>query len=197
MTYVVVDIETTGLSKNYHKITEIAAVLMDDGEIKKEFQTLVNPEVRIPSFITRLTGINDEMVKDAPKIDEALPKFLNILKENILVAHNATFDYGFLNQNSLKFCNGEILNQKICTRKLASRLVPDLTSKRLSSLCNHFLISNVQAHRAMADAKATAEVFSNFISMLRDIGINEPEEIVKYQNISRQKCIILNKELKL
>ena len=76
MSFVVVDIETTGLSKHYHKIIEIAAAKIEKGKIKKEFQTLINPEVRIPNFITRLTGIDNEMVKDAPLIEESIPKFL-------------------------------------------------------------------------------------------------------------------------
>ena len=97
MNFTIVDIETTGLSAYYHKVTEIAALKYRNGKIVKEFSTLVNPEVSISRFITRLTGIDDGMVKDKPKIKEVIPKFYSFLGDSIFVAHAATFDYNFLN----------------------------------------------------------------------------------------------------
>jgi len=100
MEYIVLDIETTGLSRYIHKITEIAAVKVKDNKIIEEYQTLVNPETKIPRFITRLTGIDNEMVKDAPTINEVMPGLLKFLGNHTIVAHNATFDYGFIAYNA-------------------------------------------------------------------------------------------------
>ncbi|MCF7866990.1 3'-5' exonuclease [Candidatus Woesearchaeota archaeon] len=186
--YTVLDIETTGLSRYRHKITEIAAVNIVDGIVKKEFQTLINPETKIPRFITRLTGINDEMVKDAPTINEAMPKFLNFLDESVMIAHNASFDYGFLKYNTEELIGKKFENQKLCTRKLASRLIPELPSKKLSCVCEHYNIINEDAHRAMTDVKATFEVFKKFHETLLEAGIKEREEILKFESLPGHKC---------
>jgi len=165
--YVIVDIETTGLSKDRHHITEIAAVLFDGKKILKTFQTLINPQTHIPSFITHLTGITNAMVQDAPTIDQALPDFFDFLEDHILVAHNATFDYGFLNHNGLIHLDTPIENHTLCTRKLANRLVPELPSKRLECLCQHFNVINERAHRAMGDVMATVKIFEQFLNILK------------------------------
>jgi len=187
MTYVVIDIETTGLAKYYHKITEIAAVRVNKGKIKDQFQTLVNPETHIPSFITRLTGIDDEMVKDAPLINEVMPKFTKFLGNKIFVAHSASFDHGFLNHNA----EDEIKNPRLCTRKLANRLLPDLYSKKLGVLCEHFGIKNNQAHRAMSDTLVTVEILNNFIGMLKEKGFKNPKDILKFEKMPRKKIMAL------
>lgn len=180
MSYVVVDIETTGLSKHYHKITEIAALRMRDGMVTNEFHTLVNPETRIPSFITKLTGIDDAMVKDAPTAREAVPEFARFLGDDVFVAHNATFDFGFLSSSAAER-NIILSNDRLCTRRLANRLLPDLPSKRLGMICQHFNIENERAHRALGDARATALVLNNFLGMLRERGITEREELLRFQ----------------
>lgn len=183
MAYLVIDIETTGLSKHRHKITEIAAVKLNKGKIKGKFQTLVNPEVHIPSFITRLTGIDNSMVKDAPLIQEVMPNFLKFLGNRVFVAHNASFDYGFLNYNA----EIDIENSRLCTRKLANRLVPDLYSKRLAVLCKHFNIKNNQAHRAMGDTLATVKLLNSFFKILDKKGFRKPEEILNFEKMSRRQ----------
>jgi len=187
--YVVLDIETTGLSKHHHNITEIAAVKYSSGKKVGEFQTLINPKEHIPSFITRLTGITDEMVKGAPTIEQALPDFLNFLGNHVIVAHNATFDYGFIDANASRHLNVGLENGKVCTRKLASRLLPDLPSKRLGSICEHLQINNEQAHRAMGDVKATSQVFSHFLSLLDSKGIKTIEEVMDFEKSSLKKCM--------
>lgn len=189
MTYVVIDIETTGLSKHYHKITEIAAVKLDKGEIKGKFQTLVNPQVQIPSFITRLTGIDNRLVKDSPLIHEVMPKFLKFLGDKIFVGHNASFDFGFLNHNAKK----DIENHRLCTRKLANRLLPDLYSKKLGVLCEYFDIQNNQAHRAMGDALATVELLNHFSRILDKKGFSTPESVLKFEKMSRRQILELEK----
>lgn len=189
MTYVVIDIETTGLSRYYHKITEIAAVKVNNGKIGRQFQSLVNPKTHIPSFITRLTGIDDNMVKDAPVIKDVMPKFLDFLGNKIFVAHNAGFDFGFLNHNA----KGEIKNPRLCTRKLANRLLPDLTSKKLSVLCNYFKINNNNAHRAMSDTLATTEILNNFLKMMNKKGFKTPKDVLRFENMPRRKIMELEK----
>jgi len=183
----VIDVETTGLSKSYHQITEIAAAKVRCGKIIDSYQTLINPQVRIPSFITRLTGISNEMVKDAPKINEVLPSFVNFLGEDIFVAHNATFDFGFLDFN-LKMHQGQnLLNQRLCTKKLANRLLPDLERKRLLDLCEYFNVHNEQAHRAMGDVQATATVFNKMLNILQDKGISEVDEVLKFERLPKRR----------
>ena len=187
--YVIVDIETTWLSKDRHHITEIAAVMFDGKNILKKFQTLINPQTNIPSFITHLTGITNAMVKDAPTIDQALPDFFDFLEDHILVAHNATFDYGFLNHNGLTHLDTPIKNHTLCTRKLANRLVPELPSKRLECLCEYFNVNNEQAHRAMGDVMATIKVFEHFLRLLKKKWIEEKSEIIQFQNFALYKCM--------
>lgn len=186
MSYVVVDIETTGLSKTRHKITEIAALRVQKGMVKDEFHTLVNPEARIPSFITRLTGIDNELVKDAPTIKEVMPQFTDFMGNDILVAHNASFDHGFLMQNAMK-AGLDFDNYKLCTRKLANRLLPELPTKKLGALCEHFSITNIQAHRAKADALATVGVFNQFCNMLEEQNISTPEQIMLFERSPRKR----------
>lgn len=186
--YIIVDIETTGLSKERHHITEIAAVQFDGEKIIKKFQTLINPQTPIPWFITHLTGITNDMVQDAPTIEQALPDFFDFLGDHILVAHNATFDYGFLNHNGIYHLNTSIKNHTLCTRKLANRLLPELPSKRLECLCQYFNITNERAHRAMGDVMATVKIFKKFLSLLKKQWIENKTEIIGFQHLARHTC---------
>lgn len=188
MTFVVVDIETTGLSKLRDKITEIAGIKTDDGRILDEFHTLINPEVRISPFITHLTGIDNQMVRGAPVIGDAIADFSKFLGDSVFVAHNATFDYGFLSRNA-SFADIEMDNNRLCTRKLATRLVPMLASRRLEALCQHFRIINEREHRAMGDARATLCVFNNFRLMLKRMGVEEKRDILRFERSSRREII--------
>lgn len=180
--YVVLDIETTGLSKHHHKITEIGAVKVRNKKIIQEFSTLVNPEVKIPSFITSLTGINNKMVKDSPTIEEIIPNFMKFLGKNPFIAHNATFDHGFLNYNVQQHLSIELENPRICTAKLSRRLVPGLSSYKLSCLCEHFKIKNDIAHRAISDVHATNSLFTNLLKIMEKQQINEKQQILNFQD---------------
>ena len=184
--YTVIDIETTGLSKHYHKITEIAVAKVQQGKIVGKFQTLIDPEIKIPAFITKLTGIDNEMVEDAPTIDQVLPNFKTFLGENIFVAHNATFDFGFIEQNMWRH-NHQLLNYKLCTRKLANRIFPELPRKRLQDLCEHLNIQNQQAHRAMGDVLATVGVFNKMLGILKERGIKEIPDVLKFEQSCAKK----------
>lgn len=180
-----VDIETTGLSKRDNHITEIAALRMRNREVVDSFQSLVNPQVRIPIFITKLTGINNTMVKNAPTIKEVLPSFTKFLGDDVFVAHNATFDHSFVEYN----LGRSLANPKLCTRKLAIRLFPNLARKRLVDLCNHMNVKNIQAHRAMGDAQAAAAVFSTMLNILHSKGITKVPDVLKFERGKIGRCL--------
>ncbi len=184
--YTVVDIETTGLSKNYHQITEIAAAKMRNGKIVEQYETLVNPQVHIPSFITKLTGISNVMVKNAPTIKRVMPGFVDFVGKDVFVAHNATFDYGFLEHNA-RVHGHRLENERLCTRKLANRLFPELPRKRLGDLCGHLNITNVQAHRAMGDVQATALVFNEMLAILQSRGVSDVSSVLKFERTSGRR----------
>jgi len=179
---VVVDIETTGLSKSRHAITEISALKVDQGEIIDEFTVLVNPQRPIPRFITKLTGINNALVRDQPPIDKLIPHFTKFLGDLPFVGHNARFDYGFLNMAMEIHLNKTMLNDVLCSARFARRLLPELPSKRLGAICEHFDITNEAAHRARGDALATSIIFNRFLTMLKERGIDQRKDILRFQS---------------
>lgn len=155
--YVVVDVETTGGSAAFHKITEIGAVKIQNGLIIDEFQTLINPERPIPPFITHITGITDEMVADAPKFSEIAEDFLKFTEGAVFVAHNANFDYSFIREEYQRI--GRTFERPVlCTVTGMRRHFPGIKSYGLKNLTQHFQISLESHHRAMCDARAAAEL---------------------------------------
>jgi DNA polymerase III subunit alpha, Gram-positive type len=178
--FIVLDLETTGLSPYSNKITEIAAMKIQNGKLIDTFHTLVNPQVPIPSFITRLTGITNELVSSSPKISEVLPSLKEFIEETPIVAHNAAFDLKFLAHNFMIHANHQLLNRAVCTRKLATRLLNDLPSKKLSCLCEYYNIENSQAHRALSDTQATVEVFNHFCNQLKQLGCQSTDDLIHF-----------------
>jgi len=155
--YVVVDIETTGGKGGHHRITEIGAVKVYGGKVIDEFQTLLNPERHVPSFITRLTGITNDMVKDAPKFETIASEFRAFLGDAIFVAHNVNFDYGFIKAEYGRL--GQTFRYpKLCTVTSMRKYYPGLKSYGLANLCREFSIDLTTHHRAMCDAKAAAKL---------------------------------------
>lgn len=152
--YIVLDFETTGLSPTENKILEIGAIKVLNNTISEKFETLINPTVPIPPFISSKINITDSMVCDKPKIEEIFNKFIDFLEDYPLVIHNAKFDMGFLISNANKF-NIKINNPALDTVATTRKLFPELKKYNLSFLCNHFNITNINAHRAMSDAMAT------------------------------------------
>lgn len=187
--YIVLDLETTGLSKYKHQITEIAAIKIDGDKIIGEYQTLVNPQRNIPSGITRLTWITNEMVESAPTIDQILPDFLEFIWNDIIVAHNSSFDYWFLSENIYKHQNFWMENPVLCTRKLTSRLLPELPRKNLWTICEHMNLVNDAAHRAMWDTAVTVKVFKNLLKLLEKKWIIDKSDIIEFQNKKIADCI--------
>jgi DNA polymerase III epsilon subunit family exonuclease len=179
--FVVFDLETTGAKTPPCRVTEIGAYRVRAGEIVDEFHTLVNPEMRIPFFITLLTGITDEMVRDAPKFGEVADDFLHFIGDSILVAHNASFDMRFLNHEiSRKYEDYRIANPSLCTVQLSRRLLPDVENHKLKTLAEYFSVDLVNHHRADADAHATARIFVNLLRDLEALGIRDLGSVKKF-----------------
>ena len=174
--FVVFDLETTGLSADNDKITEIGAVKIENGKITDRFSTFVNPERPIPPRIVELTSITDEMVADAPKIEEILPKFFDFCKDYVLVAHNATFDTGFIKKAAADM--GMNYNfPHLDTLMLARGLYPELGNHRLSTLNKALGVPLLHHHRAVDDANATAEIFIKMLTELEKRGISDISEL--------------------
>lgn len=158
MNYVIVDIETTGGSPKNSKITEIALFKHDGERIIDHFETLINPEINIPDFIVRLTGINNKMVENAPKFYEVAKKIIEFSERCIFVAHNVGFDYGILRQE-YKNLGYDFRLPHLCTVRASRYVIPGLPSYSLGKIAAHFQISIEGRHRAGGDALATAELF--------------------------------------
>ena len=178
-TYVVFDLETTGFSPIKDKIIEIGAVKVERGKITERFSTFVNPKVPIPFQITQLTSITDQMVMDAPDIETVLPKFLAFVGDAVLVAHNASFDVGFIEQN----CRYQDMIPdftSVDTVAMARILLPTLSKFKLNVVANALHISLENHHRAVDDAGATAEIFVKFVEMLRDRNVDSLRKLNQF-----------------
>ena len=155
---IAVDLEMTGLQVKTDRILEIGAVRLVDGQLRDTFQTFVNPHRRIDARITELTGILPEMVEDAPEAEDALREFLAFAGDAPFLGHNVIFDYGFLKQCAV---NHKIPLERsaLDTLKIARKVLKEPEKKSLEALCGYFQIDREHAHRAVDDAKATAELF--------------------------------------
>ncbi|MPQ42410.1 PolC-type DNA polymerase III [Clostridium tarantellae] len=201
--FVVFDIETTGFSNKNDKIIEIGAVKVKEGKIIDTFSTFVNPKRHIPYNITELTGITEEMVKDSPSIAEILPDFINFIGDAVVVAHNANFDVGFIKRN-LQVTGLQLNNPIMDTVPLVRFLYPDLKRAKLNVVAKHLGISLENHHRAVDDAKATAEILLvSFKKMEDELDIHDikklNEEFLANVDIKKQPTnhiIILAKDQK-
>lgn len=155
--FIVFDIETTGLNPMKDAITEIGAVRVKEGVITEKFHSFINPGMPIPKGIIKLTGITDEMVKDAPSAEQVIPDFLNFAADGVLTAHNAPFDLGFLQAKTAKL-GLEIKNEVLDTLVLVRKLFPQLRTHKLSAMADYLNIGMERAHRAHDDAEATAKM---------------------------------------
>ncbi|MEW1953285.1 DEDD exonuclease domain-containing protein [Terrabacter sp. NPDC080008] len=184
VTFVVVDLETTGGTPAQCGITEIGAVKVRAGEVLGEFQTLVNPSEPIPAFISVLTGITDAMVRDAPRIDSALPAFLEFAAGSVLVAHNAGFDIGFLKAAAARVGAAWPGFPVLDTLQLARQLVvrDESPNHRLSSLAQVFGSPTTPDHRALHDARATVDVLHGLIERVGNLGVHTFEELSSYSS---------------
>lgn len=161
--FAIVDIETTGSYAKGNGITEIAIYISDGLKVIEKFDTLLNPQKPIPYAIQKLTGINDNMVADAPSFAEKAEEIKALLADHIFVAHNVNFDLGFV-QAAFKELGYSYNPRRLCTVRYARKIIPGLRSYSLSSLCRHFGLKNDQAHRAWADTEVTSHILHDLLS---------------------------------
>lgn len=158
----IVDIETTGGAYATSRITEIAIIRHDGARVIDSYQSLVNPKCWISSFITQLTGIDNEMVKDAPTFEEIADEVRQMTLNAAFVAHNASFDYGFV-QREFNRLDEYFQRDTLCTVKLSRKIFPGYKSYSLGNICRDLQIRHVNHHRAMGDASATTLLFERLL----------------------------------
>src|ERR1044072_561084 len=167
--FVVVDVEATGAKTPPIRLIELGAYRIRGGCIVDKFLSLVNPEIPIPRFVASLTGISNDMVKNAPVFADLAPQWLDFVSDSVLVAHNAPFDTSFLNHEISRVYPGHrMVNPHLCTVRLSRRAMPDLSNHRLQTIASHFAIPIASRHRAGSDALATAEIFILLITELEE-----------------------------
>lgn len=204
--YVSIDLETTGLNPKSDKIIEIGAVRVIDGKATERFSTFVNPGRKLEERIVELTGIQDADLQDAPIIEEVLPSLMEFLGDSILLGHSILFDYSFLKKAAV---NQKLTFEKqaIDTLKIARRFLTELEHRSLDYLCEYYKIPH-QAHRALADAEATSELYRRLVeqfyqqeqdlfqpkqlqySVKRDTPATKPQKIRLYRLLEQHKIEI-------
>ncbi len=177
--FTVVDLETTGATPGFSKITEIGAVRVEGGREVDSFSALVDPGIPIPPMITGITGIDDETVAGAPPIEVVLPRFVDFAAHSVLVAHNARFDLGFLDYELSRQRGQTFPRPALDTLRLARKLCPQQRCS-LSALAYRFDTRVKPVHRALHDAQATAELLLLFLSWLQEQGMNTLEEVARF-----------------
>lgn len=170
--YIVVDIETTGLDPKVNKIIEISALKIKNREIIDKFSYLINPKCEIDDFITSLTGISNDDVKDASTIEEVLPEFLNFVGNQILVGHNISFDINFIHDNCINNNLNVIINDFVDTFWISQKVLNNMSSYSLKSVCKRFEIVNDNAHRALSDCKATYSCYEKLKDYIKENNID-------------------------
>ncbi|WP_096435372.1 PolC-type DNA polymerase III [Alteribacter populi] len=199
-TYVVFDVETTGLSAVYNTIIELAAVKVKDGEIIDRFESFADPHEKLSPTIIELTGITDDMVDGAPEVGDVLKDFHEWMDDAILVAHNASFDMGFLDAGYKRIGYDKTPNPVIDTLELARLLYPTFRNYRLNTLCKKFNIELVSHHRAIYDAEATGHLLWKMVKDAIDLGIinhnqlNHQSKGDEYKKQRPNHCILLAKD---
>lgn len=153
---IVLDTETTGLDYTREKMVEFAAIRLENGKIKDQFQTLINPEQHIRKSSIAIHGITQEMVEDAPTEAQIMPKIMEFIGDYPIVAHNAIFDYCFINEASKRVFDKEITNERIDTQQMFKEIYPELEAHGLNALTEKFKVELVNHHRAMGDTMGLA-----------------------------------------
>ncbi|MFO7819212.1 MAG: PolC-type DNA polymerase III [Halanaerobacter sp.] len=176
-TYVVFDLETTGFNPHHNQIIEIGATKIEAGKITDSYQTFVNPEGKVPERITELTGITDSMVADAPSLKDAVEEFLAFVGDAALVAHNLSFDLGFIEDKLKRLDKDEICNPALDTLNLSRALLSDLKSYKLKKLAKKFNVDLDNHHRADDDAEATAQIFLELVDLMLEQEVDSLDQI--------------------
>ena len=170
--YTALDVETTGLSPRDNRVTEIALVQMWGTHTRRQWSSLVNPGRHIPANITRLTGIDDEMVADAPAFSDLMGIIRDFVGDSVLLAHNAPFDRGFIDAEIRRAGGKPLTNRWLDTVTLAKKWLPQLPNRKLTTVAYHFGISSAGHHRAMADALMVAGIFAEMKAMEESLQVS-------------------------
>ncbi|MBO6181831.1 3'-5' exonuclease [bacterium] len=179
---IVLDTETTGLDYTKEKMVEFAAVRLENGKIKDQFQTLINPQQHIRKSSIAIHGITPEMVEDAPTEEEAMPKILEFMGDYPMVAHNAIFDYSFINEAAKRVTGKGIENERIDTQQMFKEIYPDLDAHGLNALTDKFKVELKDHHRAMGDTMGLALAYPKLkkLYLQRNDWANKELENVEY-----------------
>ena len=191
LSYVVVDTETTGgRHGSGDRITEIAAVVIRNGEIVEIFETLVNPERSIPYFVSQLTNITWDMVKDKPTFDRVASDVMRVLEGNVFVAHNMMFDWRFVTSELSRSTGRKLQGRRLCTVKMARKVLPQLSRRSLDHVARYYGVEIQGRHRAGGDALATAKCMLRMLSDLGDRGCHtwgDLEMLLRAPAVRRKK----------
>jgi len=176
--FVVVDVETTGTrAVAGDRITEVAVVRVQHGVATTVFESLINPDRPIPPAIMAITNITWEMVRRAPRFADICDQLLGVLEGNVFVAHNANFDWRFLSTEIERVTRRPLAGRKLCTVRLARRLVPEIRRRNLDSLAHFYGVENTERHRAGGDARATAQIFLRLLDAAHGRGCRSVDEL--------------------
>jgi len=195
LAYVIFDLETTGLDPAQDEIIEIGALSIKNSDIKGVFNKLVSPSKEISPEITKLTGITNEMLHGEAYIKPVLEEFFDFIDESILIAHNAEFDVGFLQNSSKKWLNRDVKNPVICTVAMSRELLPGLDNHKLHTIARYFGIEVTNRHRAIGDVEITYQVWFKLIDLLKKRNVLTKKELERYMiNLSPAPKNDLSKE---
>jgi len=190
MSYAIIDVETTGTSSKSGKITEIAIILHDGEKEEARFNTLINPEIKISTYISQLTGITQDMVEEAPYFYQVAKKIIEMTEGRIFVAHNAQFDYDFI-RSEFSQLGYSFNRKKLCTVRLSRKLLPGFKSYSLANLCKQLKLTNQRPHRALEDTLVTTELFQILVKKAQEIGI---DSLVNYESMGLGIPPLMDKE---
>lgn len=182
LNFCVIDLETTGGHHERDRIIEIGMVKVSGLKIQEQINILVDPEIPIPEFIQRLTSIGPKDVKGMPKIQEVIPKIKEFIQDDILVAHNTSFDIPFLNAVFINNGEEKLENKVICTNVMTKHLIPHITNSNLSYMSELFELKHNQAHRALDDALASAQLLLKFCDIFIEKGIRKVNQLYYPRN---------------
>ena len=163
MTFVAIDVETTGLSPVKNELIEISAIKYNGSQKIDVFSTLIKPKTKIPYYITNITGITNEMVESSPYIEDVMPKLLDFVGNNPIVAHNANFDYGFIQNYSN---NAFSKNKLIDTVSIGRKMYPNLPNHKLGTIAKYIGITEDGFHRAEFDCECCAKIYINYLKKI-------------------------------
>tara|TARA_Y100001958_G_C21218285_1_gene543644 strand:- start:475 stop:1815 length:1341 start_codon:yes stop_codon:yes gene_type:complete len=193
--FCVFDLETTGGNHNHDKIIEIGLIKIQNLKIIKKKHFLINPEIKIPDFIQKLTSISQSDVESCPKIHEVIQDILDFMGNSVLVAHNTSFDVPFFNSVLRRLNLPERKNRSICTNLMTKNLIPNLLNSNLNYMSRIFAIKHAKAHRALDDALATAELLIHFLNIFIKKGITKVNHLYYPRNKFELDKIHIKKQI--